>query len=254
MTTDPRFEDSARFGAEAPVREKKSGMSTCLTGCLIALVIMLILAIIAGVVIYMNWRDWAASAASAVVKQTLTQSELPPQEIEELNVQVDRLSNAFRTGELSGEKAARVFEQLVKSPLMTTIGASVIERKYLAKSGLNAEEKAQGSITLQRFLRGVVDQKIPENGINAAMAQVADKKPDGNWELRKQLSDEELRKFFEVAKAEADKAGIPEAPQTVDPSDELKRIVDEALGELPAEAPPAEALPRNEAAAAVEQP
>jgi hypothetical protein len=253
MTTDPHFDGTARFGAEAPVREKKSGMSTCLMGCLIALVLMVILAVIVGVVVYMNWRNWMAAGASTLVKQTLVESQLPAQEIEELNIQVDRLAEGFRTGQLTGEKAAKVFEQLSKSPLLTTIGASVIEHKYLANSGLNAEEKTQGSITLQRFLRGAIDKKIPESAINSAMANVADKQPNGNWKLRDTLTDEELRKFLEVAKAEADKAGIPEAPQTIDPSEELKRIVDEALGELPAEAPPVDAVPKEPAPAAAEQ-
>ena len=204
---------------------------------------MLILAIIVGVVTYMYWRDWVASFGSSGMKQLIAQSQLPPQEIAEIDVQIDRLADGFRTGRLTAEKLAELMQTLSKSPLMTTIAASVIDAQYLSKSGLNDEEKAQGAITLRRFLRGALDQKISEEAVNSAMANVADKQPDGQWKIREKISDEDLRKFLETAKAEADKAEIPAEPEVVDPSDEMKRIVDKALGELPAEAPAENANP-----------
>jgi hypothetical protein len=83
--------------------------------------------------------------------------------------------------------------------------------------------------TVRRFLRGVVDQKIDESAVDAAMAHVAVREADGSWKLKERLSDEELRQVLAVAKAAADKAEVPVEAEDFDPSDELKRIVDEAL-------------------------
>ena len=63
------------------------------------------------------------------------------------------------------------------------------------------------------------------------MVHVADRQPDGNWRLRQQVSDADLRAALTEAKAQADKAGIAEEPEEFDPSDEFQRIIDEALNE-----------------------
>jgi hypothetical protein len=117
----------------------------------------------------------------------------------------------------------------MESPLMTTIAASAIERKYVANSGLNDDEKKESRQTLRRFLRGAIDQKIQEDGLDAAMQHVAVADEEGNWQLDEKVTDEQLRAFFAEAKKEADKANIPEEAEDIDPSDEVKRIIDEAM-------------------------
>ena len=82
---------------------------------------------------------------------------------------------------------------------------------------------------MQRFFRGAIDDKINEAGIDAAMAHVADRDPQGHWKLRETLTDDQLRAFLAEAKKQADAAGIPEQPAEIDPSEEIKKIVDEAL-------------------------
>ena len=236
MATDPRFA-ADRFQAETPER-KKSGMSTCLMGCLIVFGIAFILFIIAAVVTYYSWRGWVATPVAMAAKQAITESQLPEEEKVEINAQVDRVANGFREDKISMEKMAELLQKFANSPLMTSVVASVIDTQYLEKSGLTPEEKLEGKKTLRRFLRGAVDHKIDQQGIDAAMMHVADKKPDGQWKIRTQISDDDLKKFLETAKAEADKAGIADEPENFDPSDEVKRIVDEALGG--AAAPPVE--------------
>ena len=60
---------------------------------------------------------------------------------------------------------------------------------------------------------------------------IADRQPNGGWKLRETLTDEQLRAFLKAAKEQADAAAIPEQPESFDPSDEVKRIIDEALNE-----------------------
>lgn len=227
MTTGSRMEDE-RFQVDPPVRQR-TAMQSCLIGCLIVFLVMSVLALIAGYVVYRNWRGWTADVASRIARDGIDQSQLPAQEKQEVLAQIDRITDAFRTNKMSVAQFQKLVDQLSNSPLMMSIIASAMETKYIAKSGLNAEEKAQATQTLRRFLRGNIDGKIDAQGRDLAMAQVADKQPDGNWKLREQVSDEELRKFLEIAKAEADKANIPDEPNDFDPSEELKRIVDDVL-------------------------
>jgi hypothetical protein len=227
--------DEHRFSAdvEGPSvpTEGKSRWQSCLTGCLVVFVILLVIAILIGVWIARNARDWAATGVTEVVRQAMVDSQLPAQEQKEIMIQVERVTTAFREKKISLEQVGELMEKLAQSPLMSLVGATMIEQHYFAKSGLSDEEKATGRQTLQRFIRGSIDKKINQAGIDAAMAHVADRRggQDGDWEIRETLSDDELRAFLAEAKKQADAAAIPDQPADIDPSEEIKKIVDEAL-------------------------
>lgn len=227
MVTDPRFDPDPTY-TEAPPRER-SGCRSCMTGCLIVGAVLLVLLIIAGIWIYRNWRDWGADFASMALAQAVDATALPAGEKQEMKVQVDRVTEAFRDQRLPIEKLGTLVEQIVESPVMTTLVVSAAEKQYLDESGLSDEEKVDGRQILRRFLRGLIDEKIKEPEFDAVMAHIADRQPGGNWELREQVSDEDLRKFLAAAKEAADKAEIPDEPEAVDPSEELKKMIDAAL-------------------------
>ncbi len=227
MADEHRFTADVE-GTGGPV-ERKSGWKSCLTGCLIVFVILVVIAILIGFWIARNWRDWAATAATEGIKQMISGSQLPAQEQQEIMVEVDRVAKGFREKTISAEQLGKLAQSFVESPLMSVIGASMIEKEYFAKSGLSAEEKTAGSQTLQRFIRGSIDEKINKAGIDAAMVYVADRDPQGQWKLHQNISDADMRAFLAEAKKQADAAGIPEQPAEIDPSEEIKKIVDEAL-------------------------
>jgi hypothetical protein len=225
--------DEHRFSAEvegpAPTDEGKSRWQSCLTGCLVVFVILVVVAILIGFWISRNWRDWAATAATEGIRQGISSSHLPAQEQQEIMVEVDRVARGFREKTISGEQLGKLVEKLVQSPLMSLMVASTIDQQFFAKSGLSEEEKVQGRQIVQRFFRGAIDEKIGKAGIDAAMAHVADRDAQGRWKLRDALTDDELRAFLAEAKKQADAAGIPDQPADIDPSGEIKKIVDEAL-------------------------
>lgn len=241
MADDGRFRvEDERFasGGNAPPRSStgeplppkpRSAARTCLMGCLIAFLAMAVISVILIIWIMRNWKDWASNFGSATLKQAIEQTELPIEERDEINAQIDRIAAAFRAGQLDGVALERLVKNLVESPLMTMIAASAIDKKYIAASGLNDAEKAAAQVTLQRYLRGAIDDKFNQQQIDAAMKSVADQKGPGQWELREHVTDDELRQFLKTAQEQADAAGIPAEIEAVDPSDEFKRIVDEAL-------------------------
>lgn len=230
--SDPRFD--ANYSDQQP-KKKRSPWATCLIGCLIVCVVLFVLALIVAYWISQRWRSWAADLSSQAAKQAIAESQLPEQEKAEIGIQIDRLATAFRENRISVEQFQRLAENLVQSPLMNSFMVTAIEKQYFDKSGLPAEEKAQARITVQRFIRGMIDKSINEQGTENALKHVGTKEPGGNWEIRDRVTDDELRAFLQAAKEEADKAGVPQEPPKVDPSDEFKRIIDEALAHPVAE-------------------
>jgi hypothetical protein len=203
---------------------------TCLFGCLIFAVIAMVLFIIVLYWISQNWRGWASEGGAFVVMQMVNESDLPPEEKQQIQVQVDRVADAVRSKDLSLPQMGEIFEKLVDSPLLTTIIVSTVDTKYIEPSGLGDEEKAAAMVTLDRFVRGVVDGAIDEQSTEAALKHVADKQPDGNWQMRNTVTDVQLEAFLAEAKQQADEAEIPQDPPAFDPSDEVKRVIDDVMG------------------------
>jgi hypothetical protein len=236
MVSDPRFEtkdprfDGDYSEAVAPPA-KRSPWMTCLIGCLVVVVVVMLLLAAVAYWVWHNRRDLAATIAAKGVNQMIDATDLPAQERREMKLEVQRVADAYREGRLSNEQAVRIMEELVDSPIFSLFVVSAIDNQYLKQSGLSEEEKAEGRQTLQRFVRGAVDDKIDQAMVDSVMEHVADKRPDGRWRLRDKVSDEQLRAALAEAKRAADEAGIPEQPETVDASAEFKRIVDKAMGE-----------------------
>jgi hypothetical protein len=236
MASDPQFgaypdqHGQSTFQIEEPPR-KRSIWQTCLIGCLAAMGVAVVLAVIAGFWISRHWRGWFADIGSQVVNQGIDASDLPPQEKVEVKEQVERVTKGFREGQITNEQASRIFQKIVQSPLMPMFVVMAVDKQYFDRSGLSDAEKKQGRVTLQRFARGVFDKKIDDKGTDSVMMHVADRKSDNNWQLRQHVSDQDLRAALAEAKARADEAGIGEEPKNVDPSDEIKRIIDESLNE-----------------------
>jgi hypothetical protein len=235
--TDPRFDPD--YGQPAETKKKRNPWATCLIGCLIVILIMVVLGVLAAIWVARNFRGLAADVGSSVAKNIIDQSALPQQEKADINIQIDRLATAVRENRISMEQGQRLVDNLVNSPLMTSFMVSAIEKSYFAKSGLSEEEKTEGRITLQRFISGMINKSIGEQAIDNAMQHVATKDANGHWNIRQRLTDADLRAFLAAAKQAADDAGVPEKPPAFDPSDEFKRIVDEALAQpgAAAEAP-----------------
>lgn len=230
-------QDSAYFESDPP---KRGCAKSCLVGCLWTGLALTILGVIVGVWVANNWRDWFADSGAEALEQVVEATELPDEEQDELNVQIDRAAEAFRDGRLSTRQVVAIARQVAESPLITSLVVAAVDAKYLDRSGLPEEEREAGRQTLRRFARGVIDNAIPEQQRNAVLALLARQQPDGSWQLRESVTDDELRQFLAAAKTEADAAMIPDEPAVVDPSDELRKIIDAALSAAGAAQPAGE--------------
>lgn len=227
MAMPSRYEADT-FSADLAAEPKSKG-SGCLKGCLIVAVVLLVLAVVLGVVIYQNWRPWYASAMTQVLHQVVDDSDLPAQEKAEVKEHVSRVANEFESGRVSFGQLGVLVQNLMSSPLIPSMQVSVVDQKYLAGSGLPDDEKDAGRQTVRRFVRGMIDGKIPQSSTDVVLPHIATRPQDNQWQLRPTVSDEELRAFLAAAKAEADKAEIPAEPIEFDPSDEIKKLIDAAI-------------------------
>ena len=209
--------------------ESQSQGTGCLWGCLITTAVLLSLAATGSWFVAQNWRGWAGTVVRGVLEQTLDDTTLPEEEKIQIQEQVDRVVIAFEEGRLTEAQVERMMIDLAESPLAGTVIAFSIERKYFDVSGLSEEEKQEGRTTLQRCVRGWMDGLLTEEDVEAVLSHIGTKDAEGNWDLHDEVSDEDLRAFLADAKERADTAGVAETVEEVDPSEEIKRIVDAAL-------------------------
>jgi hypothetical protein len=236
--TDNQFTVEDDRYRDAPPARGGNWVKGCLLGCLAAVVVSLVLGTLATIWVVRNFRGLAASTMSLGIKQGIDATDLPAEEKAQMKVEVDRGVELFREGRMSDEQAAMLVQKAVNSPLMTAMVTTAVEKKYLDPSGLSEEEKAEARMTLPRFIRGMIDEKIDRKSQDAAFQHVGDKQPNDQWKFREDLSDADLRAFLAEAKKAADDAEIPEQPQAVDPSDEVKRLIDEVMAGPAAESVP----------------
>jgi hypothetical protein len=255
MANDPQFrvqDDRFEAGASVPAEPKKrSALSTCLTGCLIVFVVILILGAIA---IWWIWRNAGELGAAAISrsKVLVAASDLSAEEKAGIDVQIDRLAEATRTGKLSIPQLMK-FLEINMRPLTTLVAASSIADAHIAASGMPNEEKDEARLTIQRFIHGALENKIGDASQQTTLAPLSEQRPDGTIGIRNNLTDDELKAFLKSAKEQADAAGIPTEVEAVDPSDEFKRLVDKTLGEGAAEAAAGENAPVEDAAEPAEE-
>ncbi len=75
----------------------------------------------------------------------------------------------------------------------------------------------------------MIDKKINDNDVDAVMVHIAERGSDDSWKLRQRVSDADLKAALAEAKAKADEAGVAAKPEEIDPSVELKKIIDEYM-------------------------
>jgi len=221
--------DGSFSGTPAYVAKEKSGFRSCLTGCLIVGVLMLVIVGLGAWYVTTHIQQLAGSVANKVVTGALEQSELPEQEKAEIMAQVKRVTDAMSENRLSEAQFTTLVGQLTESPLFATFIVGAIEFKYLDKSGRTDEEKQNGRLSMKRAMHGLFDGQIEESQLDTALQHIGDRNNDGGWKLRDSVTDDELRAFLAAMKQLADDADIPMEVEEIDPSDELKRIIDSAL-------------------------
>ena len=240
----------------SPGEQRREGMSGCtiaLLGCG-AVALLLVIAIGIGIwYVASNFREIASNLAETVVVESVKESKLPQDQKDRIIARVSQVKEDFQAGKISDEQVEQVFENLAASPLLPLGAVEFYEEHYIKPSELSDEEKTAAVRTLERFARGVYEEKIPRGAIDEVTAPISEKNAKGEQELKDKPTADELRSMLKLAKERADNAKIPDEPFEVNIADELDRAIDAGLAvrslakkkrpaeeELPAEDPSGE--------------
>ncbi len=200
-----------------------------LKGCLIAVFIVIALLVVGIVIVVMNWRGWFASAASAGVEAMVNASYLPATEKQETMVHVNQLMDDFRDGNVTMGDLERVLNELERSPVFPVGATMWFEQAYVTPSAMPDEEKADARRTLDRFARGLYEEKIPLRASDDVLAPMMETTPDGDEQLKENPTIDDIRAALANMQQRADDANIPDESFEIDISDEVKNAIDRAL-------------------------
>lgn len=220
-----------------PGRTPTPRKSGCGTYFLIGCSILLVLGIVAGVVIAMNFESIVVSGICFVAEQAVADQNLPQEQKDRIVQQIRRLKTEHKAGRVSREDLVELVEGFGEGPLIAAGLVLVVEENYVRKSGLSAEEQAQAAVSLRRFGQGLVDGVIDRDAVTEVAGPMMEVDASGApKQLKKHVTDEELREVIAAAKARADEANVSETPREVDIAAEVERVVDRVLNKGPGEA------------------
>jgi hypothetical protein len=236
--TGPKVPEGMPWQPQTAPPKKKGGCGCvgCMLGCLGTAIVLTVVVGAVGWWAFKQVPIWFRSAVDTAVQE----SDLSDDDKQVVMQQVDRLIEGYQQGKVTTEKAVAFMEEFLDSPLFNLMFAYATKVKLIDPSGLTPDEKRTADRILQRTMRGVIEKKISKDDLNGALDEISDPLEGGGRQFRDPLSDDEIRSFLEECKSIADSAQIPNEDYQADVGGELKKLVDQALGEV-AETPLPEA-------------
>lgn len=232
MSTE--FDNPNPYAAGGATPQKK-GMSGCAIAGIGCGVVAFILLIAAGVGVYYvstHGRQLATRFATGAMKDGLAELDIPQNELQRINSRIDEIGNKFKSGEIELDEVQIIARKFADSPLLSAGIALFFKRAYLDASSLSEDEKQAGKLAARRFVRGGIDQSIPEHEREAVLDLISTKDSRGSRKFRNKLSDAEIREVIAAMTQAADDAGIPADVPEINMADEFDRIIDEAMNEI----------------------
>jgi hypothetical protein len=204
------------------------------TGCLIALAVVAILVVAAVVTVMLTWKRFAAMGINAATENIVASSGLPQDQKDRILKKVHGLTDDFKAGKITNQQFADLAQSVSTSPLLPLGIALAADKKYIAGSGLTDAEKELGRVSVRRFARGMVDGVLHESDMQAPMAYISKMKGPNQYELKKTVPDEDLRRFIKELQERSDKSGVAADAAEINIADEVEKLIDKGLGKAAA--------------------
>ncbi|EDY82926.1 hypothetical protein VDG1235_2549 [Verrucomicrobiia bacterium DG1235] len=152
-----------------------------------------------------------------------------------LITEINRITEGFQSGEISMKQMVLIADELGQSPAMRIIQLTGSENDPLADRDIAPDEKADAMLTINRFVYGVFEERIPESAmddvINPLLAGNNESEEYDQMKFRSDITDAELRSALRKAKDYADRANIGIANIEPDIAREVRETVDRILAE-----------------------
>jgi len=226
MAEREREPDEPRAERQEP---EGSGCSGWLIGCGTVAGVLLLALIVGGIYVYVNFHSIVSGVANASVRSVVRNSQLPENQKTKILDRVDALKKKYDRGDVSTGQLAKIANKLSQGPLMTIGTVRFLEVKYIEGSSLSKKEKKQAHRTLDRFARGLDEEKIAPGALEKVTEPLRNKDQSGKQKYKSNPTKDELRIFLDAARKRVEKAGIPDEPYNVDVAGKFNRVVEEVL-------------------------
>jgi hypothetical protein len=200
----------------------------------------LVLAFVVGVVLYYKAGDWLRAGGAAIANlaatEVMDEFEIPKAERDAAMVPIREFTEKVKNNEVSPEQIGQVMKTFAEGPAFAAIAARGFEAKYLKKSGLTDDEKAEGKKTLTRFAHGISSGAVSPLALDGVKDIVTTPKKGGNkdeFELKETLTDEEVRKALAHMKSHADRAEVEDREFKVDLAKEIRASIEKGMSAAP---------------------
>ena len=212
-------------------------------GCGSLLLIAFILMGVVGWYVASNAKSIAADGVVIVSERILQDSGMPEAQREQVVARVRRIADGFKSGDVTLEDLEKFGEKLAEDKAIIASGLLYfIDSQVLKNSDLDEDQRERAGRALQRVARGVVEDKIELESLEGLVNEFLDPPGnDGNRQLKKNLTSEEVEEVIATATELADQAEVPDEPFEIDIVEHIDSIIDEVLEPSPdAEMPNAE--------------
>jgi hypothetical protein len=211
---------------EVPNMARMSGVrGGVLKVVLIVVGVVALIAVCAGIFVALHWKGWVANLAFTASQQMVKESGLPQDQKDSILSEVRQLGDDFSSGKISGQEMAKIVKAIGDGPLLRVATVQGASARYIDSSEMTPGEKKVAILSLQRFARGVYENKIPKEKVDVIVKPVSDPLPNGQWKLKSSPSRMEVDQFVADARTEADKTKIPDEPFELNVADELKKVI-----------------------------
>lgn len=168
--------------------------------------------------------DWAHAAATEFVQD----SDLPPDQVESMLADLDRLRDAYREGRIGYGEIEELLVALEDGPLVPLVALRAFDGRILADAELGEDERRDARRALQRCARGLEEGSIHPREVNERLSVSFEGPPAEGWHERWRTP-EEVRTTVAALRELADRASVPDEAHEPDVAGELRALVDELV-------------------------
>lgn len=212
---------------QQPAKSSNTALKVLGIGCLV----LVALGIVGGILLFVFFESIARSAGSKVLETTaqagLQQMHVPTEVAADVQDALKReLTDRIRNEELDVEQTIQVLAVVAEDPVAGAIAVEGFENRHIARS-IPAEERGAAERTTDRFTRALLDDQVEQGVIEELLGIGVRQTGENQYELKEDLTVEEVQRCLELMQQAADQAAVPDQSYDFD----YDQLVGDALSE-----------------------
>lgn len=202
-------------------------------GCLLTIVCCLTVTAVLGIVLSLNFKNWAAEGTGAILKFVIRDSGLPEVEKKNIVQLVDSLAEEYKKNRLTLQELERIGQIFTeRGPVYLLAAAYQFESDYLEPSGLSDNEKEHARLMINRLMQGLLSGIIGAATVDELAANLKTVDDDGDEVMKsqEQVADDEIRDLIKRIEDTVDAVGVPFGYKEMNLAMELQKSIENAIG------------------------